>query len=389
MFRRSGSGFRQKWTSLTLKGALYGSWILGVFPFTYDSWTRTLRRSKWLIVYGCVLNAAFILLVVTNDTETEIPLRMEVFHRNALAEQINGIHDIQSLSMVSIMLLRSFWRSDDIERTLNELQDLQHRYFRYYSLEECTRFDRFVLYKGLSVVLEIASMLALELGMSPNFSAQFFIGLGSLCLMISAVLLGASHFHLAVVFVYRYVWIVNRELLKLVNKLANGETVESEKVDFLLKLYHRLLDLSHRLASIYDYQMVMVMASFLIANVLGIYFFIIYSISLNKNMDIQIVIFVQALAINMLDFWLNIEICELAERSGRQTSTILKLFNDIECLDQKLERSITDFALFCSHRRLRFHHCGLFYVNCEMGFRMAITSFLYLLFLIQFDFWNL
>ncbi|KAH8353725.1 hypothetical protein KR084_012967, partial [Drosophila pseudotakahashii] len=389
MFRPSGSGFRQQLTGLTLKGALYGSWILGVFPFTYDSWTRKLHRSKWLIVYGLVVNAAFILLVITNDTESETPLKMQVFHRNALAEQINAIHDIHSLSMVSIMLLRGFWKSGDIERILNELQDLQHRHFRHHFVEECCSFDSFVLYKGLSVILEVISMLVLEMGMSPNFSAQFFIGLTSLCLMMLSVLLGALHFHLAVVFIYRYVWIVNRELLRLVNKLASGEDVEPERVDYLLDLYHRLLEISNRLASIYDYQMVLVMASFLIANVLGIFFFIIYTISLNNKVDIKLAVFVQALIINMIDFCLTIEVCELAERTGRQTSVILKLFNDIEHLDVRLERSISDFALFCSHRRLRFQHCGLFYVNYEMGFRMAITSFLYLLFLLQFDFWNL
>ncbi|XP_037710859.1 gustatory receptor for bitter taste 22e [Drosophila subpulchrella] len=389
MFRPSGSGFRQKLTGLTLKGVLYGSWILGVFPFTYDSWTRRLHRSKWLIAYGLVLNAGFILLVVTNDTESETPMKMEVFHRNALAEQINGIHDLQCLSMVSMMLLRGFWKSGHIEKILNELQDLQYRHFRHYSSEECRSFDGFVLYKGASVVLELISMLVLELGMSPNFSIQFFIGLTSLCFMMTAVLLAASQFHLAVVFIYRYVWTVNRELLRLVNQLANGETVESERIDNLLNLYHHLLELSNRLASIYDYQMVLVMATFLIANILAIYFFIIYTISLNNGLDFNVVIFLQAVVTNIFDFWLNIEVCDLAERTGRQTSSILKLFNNIEHLDKKLERSISDFALFCSHRRLRFHHCGLFYVNYEMGFRMAITSFLYLLFLLQFDFWNL
>uniref|UniRef100_A0A6P4EFC2 Gustatory receptor n=1 Tax=Drosophila rhopaloa TaxID=1041015 RepID=A0A6P4EFC2_DRORH len=389
MFRPSGSGFRQRMAGLTLKGALYASWILGVFPFTYDSWTRKLHRSKWLMAYGLVLNAAFILLVVTNDTESETPMKMEVFHRNALAEQINGIHDVQSLSMVSLVLLRAFWKSGDIERTLNELLDLQHRHFRHYSLEECSGFDRSVLIKGVAVILEIISMLILELGMSPNFSSQLFIGVTSLCFMLLAVLLGATHFHLAVMFIYRYVWIVNRELLRLVNNLANGETVESARVDYLLNLYHRLLELSDRLASIYDYQMVLVMISFLLANVLGIYFFIIYSITLNNELDLRSVVFFQALIINMLDFWLSIEACDLAERTARQTSTILKLFNDIEQLDEMVERSISDFALFCTHRRLRFHHCGLFYVNYDMGFRMAITSFLYLLFLIQFDYRNL
>lgn len=52
-------------------------------------------------------------------------------------------------------------------------------------------------------------------------------------------------------------------------------------------------------------------------------------------------------------------------------------------------QQISDFALFCSHRRLKFLHCGLFYVNREMGFQMLVTSFLYLLFLVQFDFRNL
>jgi len=341
MFRPSGSGFRQKLTGLTLKGVLYGSWILGVFPFTYDSWTRRLHRSKWLIAYGLVLNAGFILLVVTNDTESETPMKMEVFHRNALAEQINSIHDIQFLSMVSMMLLRGFWKSGHIEKILNELQGLQYRHFRHYSSEECRSFDRFVLYKGASVVLEIISMLVLELGMSPILSNQFYIGLTSLCLMILAVLLGASHFHLAVVFIYRYVWTVNRELLRLVNQLANGETVESERIDYLLNLYHHLLELSNRLASIYDYQMVLVMASFQIANILAIYFFIIYTISLNNKLDFNVLIFLQAVVINIFDFWLNIEVCNLAERTGRQTSSILKLFGDIEHLDKKLERSVS------------------------------------------------
>ncbi|XP_017050046.1 gustatory receptor for bitter taste 22e [Drosophila ficusphila] len=389
MFRPSGSGFRQRLTDLTLKGALYGSWILGVFPFTYDSWTRKLHRSKWLIAYGLILNAALFLLVVFNDTESETPMKVELFHRNALAELVNRIHDIQSLSMVSLVLLRGFWKAGDVANILNELMDLQHRHFRHYPLEECRGFDRFILYKGGSVALEFISMLILDLGMSPNYSRQFLLGVTSICTLLLVVLLGASHFHLAVLFVYRFVWIVNRELLRLVNNLANGETVESARIDYLLNLYHRLLSISNRLIDIYDYQMVWVIVNFLLANIMAIYFFIIYTISLHNKPDLKTLIFCQAVLINVIDFWLSIEVCELMERTGRQTSSILKLFNDFEHLDEKLERSITDFALFCSHQRPKFRHCGLFYVNYEMGFRMAIASFLYLLFLIQFDFWNL
>ncbi|KAH8275815.1 hypothetical protein KR026_006159, partial [Drosophila bipectinata] len=390
MFRPSGSGFRQKLVSLTLKAALVGSWLLGIFPFTFDSWTRKLHRSRWLMVYGLFLNAGLVALVICNDTEAESQERMEVFNRNPLAQQINGIHDILSLLMVSFMLLRDYWKSGEFERILNELMDLNHSHFRHYDLEECCSFDKFVLYKGLSVVLEFASMVLLELGMSPNYNRRLFLGVTSLCLMLLGVLLGVTHFHFAVVYVYRYVWIINRELLRLVNQLAVGNTVEASRVDYLLNLYNRLLDINGRLVRIYDYQMIMVMVNFLSANIMSIYFLIIYVISLRKEIDVKLLTIIpQALIVNIFDFSLSIAVCDLAERTGRQTSTILKLFNDIENLDEKVERSISDFSSFCSHQRLRFSHCGLFFVNYEMGFRMTITSFLYLLFLIQFDFWNL
>ncbi|SPP79353.1 gustatory receptor for bitter taste 22e [Drosophila guanche] len=389
MFCCSG-GFRQKLVHVTLRGALYTSWILGLFPFTYDMWTRKLHRSKWLIGYGIVLNVAIVTLIQANDTEAEKTVRMEVFQRNPLAEQINSVHDFLNVSLVVLMLLRCYWRSGDIAKILNELMDLQWCHFRHYSLNDCCKFDDFVLHKCLSVGLELCSMLVMQLGMYPKYSLQLFLGFIGLSAIVLVVLMGALHFHLVVVYIYRCVWMVNRELLRFANQLAEGETVDPAGVDRLLGLYSRLLELNHRLAEIYDYQMVLVMVSFLATNVLGIYYYIIFSISLHKDMDIILLFIVpQALFINMYDFWLSIAVCDLAERTGRKTSTILKLFNDIEYLDVSLGRSISDFALFCSHQRLRFRHCGLFYVNYEMGFRMAITSFLYLLFLIQFDFNNL
>lgn len=341
MFRPSGSGLRQKLVSLTLKAALLGSWVLGIFPFTFDSWTRKLHRSKWLMIYGGFVNAGLVALILCNDTEAESPDRLEVFRRNPLAEQINGIHDILSLMMVSFMLFRAYWKSGDIERILNELMDLNHRHFRHYPLEEWCSFDKFVLYKGLSIVLELASMLLLELGMSPNYNRQLFLGVTSLCLVLLGVLLGVSHFHFAVVYVYRYVWTVNRELLRLVNELAAGRTVEASRVDYLLSLYNRLLDINGRLVKVYDYQMVWVMVNFLSANIMSIYFLIIFVISLKKEIDVQLLTIIpQTLIVNVFDFSLSIAVCDLAERTGKQTSTILKLFNDIENLDEKVARSV-------------------------------------------------
>lgn len=341
MFRPSGSGFRQNLVSLTLKAALLGSWVLGVFPFTFDSWARKVHRSKWLMVYGLLVNAGFVALVICNDTEVESQERMEVFRRNHLAEQINGIHDTLSITMVTFMLFRAYWKSGDTERILNELMDLHRSHFRHYPLDECCSFDKFVLYKGISIILELASMVLLELGMSPNYSRQLFLGVTSLCLVLLGVLLGVSHFHFAVIYVYRYVWTVNRELLRLVNELAAGQTVEASRVDDLLRLYNRLLDINGRLVKVYDYQMVWVMVNFLCANIMSIYFLIIFVISLKKEIGLKLLTIIpQAMIINIYDFSLGIAVCDLAERTGNQTSTILKLFNDIENLDEKVARSV-------------------------------------------------
>lgn len=84
------------------------------------------------------------------------------------------------------------------------------------------------------------------------------------------------------------------------------------------------------------------MASFLIANVLAIYFYIIYTISLKKDWNFMLLFVIpQALIINMFDFCLSIAVFDLAERTGRQTSAILRLFNDIEIVDVRLERSVS------------------------------------------------
>ncbi|XP_064535428.1 gustatory receptor for bitter taste 22e-like [Drosophila montana] len=270
--------WRQKFARLNLWATLYASWALGLFPFIYNSSTKKLRRSTWLVGYGIILNLGFKLFV------------------------------------------------------------------------------------GLSGVIAV---------------------------QISILLIG-MHFHLAVLYIYRSVWIVNRELLTLANQLRMRQSRRSSRIHELHCLYSRLLGLSTRLGAIYDYQMTLFMISLLSVNILSIFYMIVYSISLKKILSFLLVInFIQALSINLMDFWLSIAVCDLAERAGRGTSAILKLFNDIPELDVDLDRSINDFALFCCHRRLRFNHCGLFYVHNAMGFRMIVACVLYLIYLVQFDYMNL
>ncbi|XP_068151074.1 putative gustatory receptor 22a [Drosophila tropicalis] len=205
-----------------------------------------------------------------------------------------------------------------------------------------------------------------------------------LSIILFCVLLPLMHFHLIAICIYRYVWIINRELLDL------KQRVESSRVRLLLQLYGQLLDINDMLTDTYDYQMTLYMGTVLTANIIISFIFIIFwTRLLNPKTIIISVMFSLALVIKFCDFWLGITICDQAEKTARETATILKLYNEINDLDVETEQTLTEFSLFCSHRRLQFFHCKLFAVNHQMGYRMLITCVLYLIFLVQFDYMNL
>ncbi|KAH8282812.1 hypothetical protein KR054_010018 [Drosophila jambulina] len=385
---RARAGLRPKLVYVILNSILYSSWLLGIFPFTYEPQRRRLHRSKWIILYGFVLSSGLLFLMLKHEADTKgNEPKLDVFERNFVLKQISLLLGVFGVLAICAMYLRTFWRSRNLERIYNELVQLELRYFCSDALD-CQTFDVYVIQKGVLIVGGVASTLVVHFGLPvpdlpiSNLIVVTLIKLGTFLLAI--------HFHLGVAFIYRFVWSINRELLGLASYLRVHPSGGSSRIRLLLKLYGQLVDLYGRLTECYDYQTALMMVVFLAANIIVSFYIIVYSVSLSKmSLFYMIVMFPLALLNNFLDFWLSIAVCDLVERTGRQTSMILKLFNDIEDIDKELEMSISDFALFCSHRRFKFLHCGLFYVNREMGFQMLVSSFLYLLFLVQFDFMNL
>ncbi|KAH8413032.1 hypothetical protein KR009_007505 [Drosophila setifemur] len=380
--------FRRRLAHFTLKATLYGSWILGLFPFTFDPRKRQLHSSRWLLAYGLVLNTSLLVISLLPASEERSPVKVEVYERNPLVKQIEFVVEIISLATTLVSHLRIIFERKKLMGLLNELLQLENRHFSLLETGDCERFDKYVIQKGLLIILEVGSSLLIYL----------VIPEGKVVLMEVVViyviqfelLLVVSHFHMAVLYIYRFVWTINGQLLKLANKMRRGEPVDPDRVHLLLQLYVRLLDLNDRLASIYDIQITLFMATLMAANIIISYVLIILYIN-NSRYSILIMILgiPQSLIVNFWDLWLSIATCDLAETTGRKTSTILKLFNDMGSPNKELEQRITEFTLFCSHRRLRYRHCGLFYVNYEMGFHMIITNILYVLFLAQFDYVNL
>ncbi|KAH8334457.1 hypothetical protein KR059_010411, partial [Drosophila kikkawai] len=382
------SRFRQSLARFTLKATLYGSWILGLLPFTFDSRTRQVQRSKWLLAYGLCLNITLLVLSVLPETDDHNSIKVEVFERNPLVRQVEFLVEIIGLIATVLAYLRIFWRSQELAEILNELLTLEKLHFSELCLGHCHKFDEYVIYKGLIIIMEIASSLLIYFGIPESRLVVH----EAVCIYIVQleVLLVVMHFHLAVIYIYRFVWIINGQLLHLANQLRRGQRADPERVQQLRWLYGRLLELNSRLASIYDIQVTLFMGTLMSANIIIGHVLVIFWINIKRfSFWIMILIFPQALVINFWDLWLCIAFCNLAENAGKATSTILKLFNDIGNMEGELEQRIEEFTLFCSHRRLRLRHCGLFYVNYEMGFHMIITNILYVVFLVQFDYMNI
>ncbi|KAH8317605.1 hypothetical protein KR074_001845 [Drosophila pseudoananassae] len=379
---------RRSLAHFTLRATLYGSWVLGLFPFTFDSKKKQLRRSRWLLAYGVILNTILLILSFLPATDDHNWIKEEVFKRNPLVQQVEFLVEIIGLASTGVIHLRTFWRSKDLVEILNELLRLERRHFRRLTLGDCVQFERNVLYKGLIIFLELGSSLAIYFGIPESK----VVVREAICIYLVQleVLLVVMHFHLAVIYIYRFVWIINRQLLSLANQLRGSKRVDPDEVLLLLQLYSRLVELNDRIASIYDVQMILFMTTMVSANITIAYVMVIMFINARRfSLWVLIIFFPQALIINCWDLWQGIASCDLAENTGRKTSTILKLFNDIRGMDKELEQRISEFTLFCSHRRLRYRHCGLFSINYEIGFQIIVTNILYVLFLVQFDYMNL
>lgn len=337
--------WRHKLARFNLWATLYGSWALGLFPFVYVRSSNRLRRSKWLIGYGIVMNLGLVLISFRYHEDTEVSDMVEIYQHNALAKQITQIQVYLILTTIFVTLFRNWWVSEELGNILNTLLQLyEHRLQVDRESLDCSSFDKYVIYKSLSIWLELISLLCLKLGFNTPISYKLFLVLAAFMAIQLSILLLGMHFNLAVLFIYRSIWLINRELVML----AKQKQRQFRRIHDLHGTYSRLLALSTRLSSIYSYQMILFMLCLLSVNVLSPFYMIVYSISLKKTLTFLLILnFGQGLAINILDFWINIAVCELTERAADTTSTTLRLFNNTANHEPWLDRSVSGFTCLC------------------------------------------
>ncbi|KAH8334458.1 hypothetical protein KR059_010412, partial [Drosophila kikkawai] len=406
MFRPS-RGFCQNCAWLILSAVLYGSWILGLFPFVFNSRKKQMSLSRWLRIYGLIFNILMIFILIYISFDAKKTSKPDAFERNPLLEQINILIEMMNVVSAIVMHLINYLGSNQVLWILNELLSIEYRHFAGMNLWNCPKLNNFVIQKSAAIIAAIVTLLVIHYGIPGNVITPMMSLL--MCLIQMGLSLNVMHCYLGVLFIYRYVWLINGQLWDLAHRLREDSLTDfrSSRIRELLSLYKRLLELNGKLQSAFELQMSLIILSGLAGNIVVVFFLIVYEMSMHKS-SIFVVIFLLFLLLNIWDFWLCIVVCDLTERTGVETSAILKLFCDLENIDIEPERSvgildmrfstinvvflyqqINEFSWLCSHAKFRFQFYGLFTVNYNTGFQMIITNCLYLLYLVQFDFMNL
>jgi len=147
------------------------------------------------------------------------------------------------------------------------------------------------------------------------------------------------HFHIEILFIYRYVLLINGELLDLAANIRVNLTTKSSRIRELTSLYNRLLKLNKKVLEAYDFQLTLILTMHLAYNIFITFFLIVSGISMNFQREFLVA--APQIVLNVWDFWLNVHVCDITEKAGEKTLTILRRFTDLQHKDVELERSVS------------------------------------------------
>lgn len=332
----SRSDLQSRLCWIILKATLYSSWFLGVFPYRFDSRNGQLKRSRFLLFYGLILNFFLLLKMVCSGGQKQgIP---EAFARNSVLENTHYTTGMLAVFSCVVIHFLNFWGSTRVQDLANELLVLEYQQFASLNETKCPKFNSFVIQKWVSVIGLLLSYLSIAYGLpGNNFSVEMVL-INSLVQF--SFNCNIMHYYIGVLLIYRYLWLINGQLLEVVTNLKLDCSVDSSRIRKYLSLYRRLLELKGYMVATYEYHMTLVLTTGLACNFLAIYSWIVLDISMNINF-IYLLIFPLFLLVNVWNLWLSIAASDLAENAGKSTQTVLKLFADLEVKDIELERSVS------------------------------------------------
>lgn len=329
----------------TLKGTLYLSWILGMFPFKIDFRNRKLHSSKWMLAYGLVLN--LFLLCMWHYSERSDLGELKIFARNPLAKKIQMMLEI----LIVVWCALGYWRATWKHKTLLEFLKkmiIIGRDLDQFAIGACPQLDKYVLMKVVVMVLVNITIFEINIAfyifsVGPVKDIRYIRILSDICYYL--VNLGNEmimlHFYLAVLQIYCFFWNINKQLREILNHLKMDGTADILRVKILLRLYGEVLDLKSSLTSIYDLQVILFMVTQMCSNITMAYILIFLLANAKQSIIMAISVLSQFLVVTIWNLWLTVVSCDLVESEGTETRRILRLFADVFNMDQELERTVS------------------------------------------------
>ncbi|XP_069962292.1 gustatory receptor for bitter taste 22e-like [Bactrocera oleae] len=425
---------RRRFIDLILRATLSSANFLGIQPFRYNKSKRRVKSSKLLINYTIIINVFTILLLILS-WPTRGRLNSDILQRKPVVQWYGVPLSSFSNYLTTIVLDTPFllpifsdfddafgsgdplaellnrltvyigfagilttwwinWTSRQRQQQLfNEFAKIETDYlYRYkHFTDECATFDYCVIWKVFATFLQNLSFFY-STAAADNPGSLFIIFISLMALLTNVIFLVSTHFFLAVLFTYRFIWVLNRRLASMAdNEVSSRQRrLLSREIDNIAYIYTRLIRLCEHYTRIHQYQLVLLIGSMTICNIEVLFYMrLLWSGKVRELTAFNVFAILQIVVVNILDFWLTITICELALVTSQQTLEILRGFNEKPKYSIDWERSLECFALICRNTKLRFDLCGLCDINHSSGLKVLLTMILYLIYLVQYYHENL
>ncbi|XP_011185808.2 gustatory receptor for bitter taste 22e-like [Zeugodacus cucurbitae] len=405
------------------------STALGLFPYKYNTGTRRLTIARWLNYYWPLINIAIALMTLYIYFLKSKMNEIHFISDKPLNKLLAHIHYILGFCTLYVIVITNWCRRKELFRLHNELVQMQRRQQRWqrrWTVKSNNQIEAFyyncIIAKSVMTLLQEVSSISGKMGINPHPSLKYVLYVVFMFAMKNVTYLTVTNFHFALLNIYRQLQQVNwnfQEVVRLWGERAPNafdmpfehvtdiafdagaqshsakrrygrRNFDESAITDLCRQYVRICALAKRVCKHYEWQVLLFLAIILFGNVMSTFYFLVY---LGGNVLPQELfsptLFLQIYFINTLDLGFFMVICERSMASSKETGFLLKKLSQLKSLPPALQHEFEMLSIFMAGETVRFRFCGLVEWNFRTGASYMTATILYLIVLVQFDYYNL
>ncbi|CAD6999856.1 unnamed protein product [Ceratitis capitata] len=361
------------------------STAFGLFPYKYNSKTRRLTTAKWLKYYWVLVNIVMVLITVYLNFFKRTPSATSFIIDKPLNKLLAYIHFLLGLVVFVVISSANFRHRAEVLILHNAILQLQQQQQRW----QRARFENYIIAKNVMTFLQAASNVHAKLGFNPNPSFKYVcFTILTICVK-NITLFTVSNFFLTLLYIYRLLQQLNWNFKEVVSfySLRARDVPETVPMEDMTEIAFDLKFATPCKKTSVECTGVDVAA---IAELCRQYVRICQLIRRMLPKELfSPTLFLELFFINVLDLCCYMVICERSMMSAKETSFILHQLCRLEELPDEIRNEIEMLSIFMAGETIRIRFCGLLEWNFRTGASFMIATILYLIVLVQFDYYNL